>query len=973
MTTQFEQTANEIDRLRRCMTDLLGLLALPAMWAGGDLRVIARILLDVLLGMLNVDFLYLRLVDEDGTTVIEMARTTKLTPPMGKPSDVGPALLRSLGTVPANWPQTARVVVGNAVFSTMQTQLGLGGEVGVLVAGSSRSIFPRETERLLLNVAGNQIAIAVKEVCLLSEQTRHAAELDRRVAQRTAELAATNQALKQEIAERRRAEEALRDSENSSRMIVDSIAGLVAILTPEGEVEVVNSRVVEYCGITLDEFKQGTGETVHPEDRAQAVAEFTNAIKSGEPYDFEARIKRFDGIYRWFQVRGLPFRDANGGIVRWYALLTDTNERKCAEEALSASERNLSQIINTIPALAWSARPDGAADFFNRHYLDYLGLSSERARDWGWAAALHPDEGEELMTTWRSMMAAGMPGEAEARLRRFDGTYRWFLFRMNPLRDEQGSIVKWYGTNTDIDDRKRAEEELRRSEAFLAQGQRLTLTGSMWWKVSTGEIIWSDETYRLAEYPRTISPTMELMIDRCHPEDVSRVRELVARSANEGTNMAFEHRLVMQDGSVKHVDVVLQNIAGKMDKPEFVGAVTDVTERKKAEERLRRSEMLLAAGQRISLSGTFSWRVDTDEITFSDELNRIFEFDDDVSVTPDRIIDRVHPEDQPILAEKMEQVRCGRDNPEYEIRLWSRDDSIKYVRVVGRVIRHKDGRLECLGAVQDVTQRRRAEEARDKIRSELAHVTRVMSLGAMTASIAHEVNQPLSGIITNAGTCLRMLAADPPNVAGALETARRTIRDGNRAADVIARLRALFRRSAAVIEPVDLNEAAREVIALLSTDLRRSRVDLRVELADGLPFVGGDRVQLQQVILNLLRNAVDAMNDIDGRQRHLLIRTELGDGESVRLSVRDTGEGFGSREADRLFDAFFTTKNEGMGIGLSVSRSIIESHKGRIWTAAHEGPGATIAFCIPQYSTTSGHLAAQSSDSSNILRKAEES
>jgi C4-dicarboxylate-specific signal transduction histidine kinase len=226
----------------------------------------------------------------------------------------------------------------------------------------------------------------------------------------------------------------------------------------------------------------------------------------------------------------------------------------------------------------------------------------------------------------------------------------------------------------------------------------------------------------------------------------------------------------------------------------------------------------------------------------------------------------------------------------------------------------------------------------------------VATLGALTASIAHEVNQPLAGIITNASTCLRMLAADPPNVEGARETARRTIRDGHRASDVITRLRALFGRKGAATEPVDLNEAAREVIALSLSELQGSRVILRSELAADLPPVTGDRIQLQQVIMNLLRNASDAMSGVEDRPRQLLIRTERGEGERVRLSVRDAGVGLDPQNADRLFQAFYTTKDDGMGIGLSVSRSIIESHQGRLWAEPNDGPGATFSFSIPHAS-----------------------
>lgn len=249
---------------------------------------------------------------------------------------------------------------------------------------------------------------------------------------------------------------------------------------------------------------------------------------------------------------------------------------------------------------------------------------------------------------------------------------------------------------------------------------------------------------------------------------------------------------------------------------------------------------------------------------------------------------------------------------------------------------------------REVAERRLADEALDRARAELAYVSRVTSLGALTASIAHEVNQPLSGIVTNASTCLQMLAADPPNVDGARETARRTIRDAGRASDVIARLRTLFARKGTVREPVDLNQITREVIALSASELKRNQVILRTELADGLPVVIGDRIQLQQVILNLMLNAMESMRGVDDRPRQMVIRTESDTEDRVRLSIQDAGTGFDPPNAHRLFDAFYTTKASGMGIGLSVSRSIVESHNGRLWASARQdGLGSTFTFSLP--------------------------
>ena len=367
-------------------------------------------------------------------------------------------------------------------------------------------------------------------------------------------------------------------------------------------------------------------------------------------------------------------------------------------------------------------------------------------------------------------------------------------------------------------------------------------------------------------------------------------------------------------------------------------------ERARTAEALKRSEAQLARAQQLSSTGSFSWRPATDEIMWSEEIYRIFELDPAEPMTLDLIRARVHPEDDALFREVTERAQTGSDF-ECEHRLRMSNQSVKYVRLVAHGTRDEEGELEYVGAIQDVTPRRLSDEALDKVRAELAHVARVSSIGALTASIAHEVNQPLSGIVTNASACLRMLAADPPDLEGARETARRTIRDGQRASNVVARLRALFRKKSAPTESVDLNEATKEVIALLSSELQRTEVILRVELAEDLPSVAGDRVQLQQVVLNLLLNASEAMRGIDERPRRLTIRTERDAADGVRLSVRDVGVGL-PQDSEKLFQAFHTTKSGGMGIGLSVSRSIIENHRGRLWAEQNVGPGATFAFCI---------------------------
>jgi signal transduction histidine kinase len=373
-----------------------------------------------------------------------------------------------------------------------------------------------------------------------------------------------------------------------------------------------------------------------------------------------------------------------------------------------------------------------------------------------------------------------------------------------------------------------------------------------------------------------------------------------------------------------------------------------VIERMRSDEALQRSAALLQRTQQLSSTCCFSWRVETGEISWSKELCQLFELDPaDAPVTLELIGARIHSDDLPSFREMIERAHSGVSDLEFEHRLILPDNAVKYLRVVAHRTQDQDGQSEYIGAVQDVTHRRHTEAALSKLQAELARAARVTSLGVLTAAIAHEVNQPLAGIVANASTCRRMLAVDPPDVEGARETARRTIRDAERASEVIKRLRALFCKKGATSESLDLNEATREVVALSLSELERNKVIVRMELASELPPVQGDRVQLQQVILNLLLNASDAMSGVHDRPRQLLIRTDRDEENRVRLSVRDSGVGFASQVVDRLFDAFYTTKSSGMGIGLSVSRSIIENHKGHLWATPNQGPGATFSFSIP--------------------------
>ena len=572
-----EHPADEIQQLRRCVNDLIGVIALPAIWSGGSTLQMVRTLTDVLMDMLYLDLFYVRLENLSDNAPFEMVRFAESQSPMANPREIGEQLHQCLGRDPRNWPSSARSCIGNDEISIAPLRLGLQGEIGLIVAGAQRRDFPKQTESLLLSAAANQIMIGLHEAWLLNEQRRVATELDQSVAQRTRELAEANEELKLEIAER-----------------------------------------------------------------------------------------------------------------------------------------------------------------------------------------------------------------------------------------------------------KRAEEKLRRSEAFLVEGQRLSQTGSFAWQVETGEVTWSKELYR------------------------------------------------------------------------------------------------------------------------------IFEFDESLPVTIERIGTRVHPEDIPLLNDMIERARRAASDFEYEHRLLMPDHTIKYVHLTAHAILDQQGQLVYIGATREVTRRRLAEEALGKVRSELAHATRVTSLGALTASIAHEVNQPLTAVVNNANACLNLLPDSIASLQEVRAALAEIIEDAERASAVVARIRQLVRKEPFAKALLNLRDIVTEVLGLAHFESAAQHIMIRTDLFEDAPPIMADRVQLQQVLLNLVVNAIDAMKTIEESERILTIRVkgQLRNGvPECLVCVQDAGIGFKSDETERLFEAFYTTKSHGMGMGLAVSRSIIEAHGGRLWAEPNQGVGATFLFSLP----TAGH------------------
>jgi PAS domain S-box-containing protein len=538
-------------------------------------------------------------------------------------------------------------------------------------------------------------------------------------------------------------------------------------------------------------------------------------------WEGELEHTRRDGTKVTVASRWSLQQDARGQPAAVLESNTDITEQKRAEQEIRRAERNLQATIDTIPAIVASYLPDGTRDFANRTWQAYAGLSGNDAKVTGWASLIHPDDFEAARREWADSLARGQPFQMELRFRRADGEYRWHLVRRVPLRDEQGKVIKWYSVGFDIEEQKRAEAALRRSEAHSVEAQRLSQTGSFGWRINDGKTTWSKETYRILGYDQTVKPSLDLVLARVHPDDLKMVQHQLDSAEQGGREFDFEHRLLMPDGQIKDLHVRARRVA------------------------------------------------------------------------------------------------------------------------------FGSGVAEIVGAVMDISEAKRAQEALQTAQAELAHMTRVTTLGELTASIAHEVNQPLAGIVTNGEAGLRWLAKEVPGIEEARQAMERMIRDAERAAGVVRRIRALAKKAAPEMARLDINDVISDAMLLVRREMLSHRVPLKLELAPELPPVPGDRVQLQQVIINLMLNGIEAMAETAEEQRRLVVRSQLNEEGQVLVAVQDAGTGIDPENANRLFSAFYTTKANGMGMGLSICRSIVKAHHGRIWATNNEGPGATIQFTIP--------------------------
>jgi PAS domain S-box-containing protein len=854
---------------------------------------------------------------------------------------------------------------------------------------------------------------------------------------------------------------------------------------PSGGLTFVNKRTADYLGLPKDHplrFGIDIGAQwdahiplLHPDDQEESRKAWSTCLRTGEAAEFSQRVRNAQGDYRWFLSRVEPLRADDGTLLQWVGVNLDIEELKRAEEGLRESEYKLRQIIETIPSLVWSADPNFEATHLNQRHLDYYGMQLEDFKRGGWKAFQHPDDLSETERAIFHAVQTGTSFQAKHRIRRADGEFRWHDSRGEPLRDRQGNIIQWYGLSVDIDEAKKVEDRLRRSEAYLAEAQRLSHTDT-WAFSGATTLYWSEEGYRIWGLdPLHGPPNRETIWQRIHPDDRDRVYEGVQEAVRQKRDYAVEFRIILPDGTVKYLESISRHLFSERGElVEVVGTHVDVTERKRAEQALRESEAKIRRLVDANIIGIVIWDFDGRIIEANDAFLRMVHYDredlvagrlrwteltpaewrerDEHAVTELLSTGTFQPFEKeyfrndgsrvPVLigAASFEEDgnqgvafvldlterKCAeqavreseakfRDyaetasdwfweiGPNYKFTLltenafgsdsadrigtvcWEhaldletepekwrliqatldsrepfrdfvycsarRDGTPIYVRSSGKPVFDANGEFRGYrGTGTDVTavmRAQRTEESLRAVQAELAHMSRVNTLGELTASIAHEVKQPIAAARNNARAALNFLEMQPPDLGEVREALACIVSDTDRTGHIVDRVRDHIQKAPPRKELFDLNIAIDEVILLARSAIIENGVSVRARLAEGLPPVQGDRVQLQQVVLNLILNAVEAMSSVEAGARELSISAEQSRTNGVVVAVRDSGPGIDSDHLDRVFEAFYTTKPSGVGMGLSICRSIIDAHGGRLWADANEPRGAIFQFTVP--------------------------
>jgi PAS domain S-box-containing protein len=692
-----------------------------------------------------------------------------------------------------------------------------------------------------------------------------------------------------------------------------------------------------------DNFRQ----QIHPEDRDRVKKKFEEALRERVDTFAEYRVLLPDGTVRHINASGHLVLNEDGELIEFVGTATDVTERKRTEEALRESEAKIRRLVdsNIIGIFVWDF--DGRiveanAEFLRMVNYDREDLVSGRIR---WADLTPPDWRDRNSARIEQQKSSGRFEPFEKEYTRSDGSRLPVLIGGATFEEGGNQGVAFV---LDLTERKCAEEALVRSEAYLAETQKLTHTGTWAWDARNQKVLFcSEEMFRIYGLdPQVDLPTRRNFRQRVHPEDRNRVDERQARVVNEKVGSSDEFRIVLPDGTVKHVSSSWHTILdGDGELIELIGTATDITERKRGEEALRESEHKLR--QIIDTIPAHVVRYQPDGA--ADFMNQTFSEFLGPGVGFDNLSSVVHPEDYPKRSRDWDTHVAAAEPYDIEMRLRRADGVYRWHRSRRVPLRDANGAIvNWYGAGHDIDDQKRAEEAYREALLELAHANRVATMGQLTASITHEVNQPITAAVTYASAARRLLSAKPLDLHEVDDVLSLIVKEGNRAGEVVGRIRALIKKAPARKDDVEINDAILEVIALTRIEAANNSVSVRTQLAEGLPRVQGDRVQLQQVLLNLIINAIEAMRDGGEEERELIVSSRDGP-DGVSVEVRDSGPGFAAADLDRVFEAFYSTKPSGLGLGLSICRSIIEAHDGRLWASPNVPRGAIFGFIAPAH------------------------
>jgi PAS domain S-box-containing protein len=706
------------------------------------------------------------------------------------------------------------------------------------------------------------------------------------------------------------------------------------------------------------------GEMFHPDDRQAVFRTAEEAIRSGTRAECEHRLIRPDGEVRVVHSLG-DVRKNSEGRAQLFGTTQDITDRKRIEE----ERQTLSDALRQSNARLEEAQRVAHIGHYEFNPAEnQVTWSAELCRIWGLPPAkgpidmavvfemIHPEDREYAARVVEDIIRSGTHLKAEHRIVRPDGEMRFLQVLGTVKRDASGCAYELFGTCQDITDRKLAEQTLRRNQFYLSEGERLAHIGS-WASKDLGirwsedlDIYWSDEVYKIFGFdPKNGPPSLQQFLAAVHPQDRASLTETMKMLHEQHCNCDVTSRIVRPDGEIRYVRCVGIPVVEDGMFQGFHGTTMDVTAQELLTQELRREQAYLAEAQSLTHVGSWACNLVTREIFHSsDENARIYGFDPSQGPIPfDSYYSTILPEDERVLSTKLENAISSGADYDVEFRIRHTDGTIRSLRGIGH---HNPSQEigEYVGITMDITDRKRAEEERERLRqleADLAHTNRVNMMGELAAALAHEIKQPIAASITSANALRRWLAHDPPDLERARATAIRIEEDGNRAAEVINNLQSFFRRGTpAKRQSVDLKEIVGEMSVLLRAEAERHSITINSELDAAMPKIVANRVQLQQVLLNLMLNALEAMKDAGGE---LNIRSRTDEDGRLLVSVSDTGVGLLAENAERIFDPFHTTKPQGTGMGLTITRSIVESYGGRVWASANHGAGATFSFTLP--------------------------